>query len=84
MSPASDAQPIATAPKDGRKVTVLWTDRDGQENETIAQFRSLDRLNLAGGEWDESDTGWWAYVDSDTQKRIEPHAWLPRGGDDEE
>lgn len=77
-------QPIATAPKDGRKVTVLWTDRDGQENETIAQFRSLDRLNLAGGEWDESDTGWWAYVDSDTQKRIEPHGWLPRGGDDEE
>ncbi len=56
---------------------MLWTDRDGQENETIAQYRSLDRLKLAGGDWDESDAGWWAYVDSDTQKRIEPHGWKP-------
>jgi len=81
----AETQPIATAPKDGRKVAVLWTDRDGQENETIAQFRSLDRLKQAGGEWDESDTGWWAYVDSDTQKRIEPHSWRPPpGAEDEE
>lgn len=74
-------QTIASAPRDGRKITVLWTDRDGQENETIAQYRSLEQLRLAGGEWDESDSGWWAYVDSDTQKRIEPHGWLAPGED---
>ena len=77
-------RPIATAPKDGRKVTVYWTDRDGQENESLAQYRSLDRLQAAGGDWDESDTGWWAYVDSDTQKRIEPHSWKSPSADDEE
>jgi hypothetical protein len=27
----AEPKPIDTAPKDGRKVTVLWTDRDGQE-----------------------------------------------------
>jgi len=81
----AEPQPIATAPKDGRKVSVLWTDRDGQENESIAQYRSLDRLQRAGGEWDESDAGWWTYVDSDTQKRIEPHSWRPStAGEDEE
>jgi hypothetical protein len=74
-------QAIASAPKDGRKVAVLWTDRDGQENQTIAHYRSLDQLRLAGGEWDEGDAGWWAYVDSDTQKRIEPHGWIPPGQD---
>lgn len=73
----NEPKPIATAPKDGRKITVQWTDRDGQENESIAQFRSLERLKLAGGEWDESDAGWWAHVDSDTQKRIDPHSWIP-------
>ena len=46
----AEPKPIETAPKDGRKVTVLWTDRDGQENETIAQYRSLDRLKLTGGD----------------------------------
>ncbi len=25
--------PIATAPKDGRKITVVWTDDDDQRNE---------------------------------------------------
>ena len=77
-------QAIASAPRDGRKVTVLWTDRDGQENETIAQYRSLEQLRLAGGDWDESDAGWWAYVDSDTQKRIEPHGWKAPGKDGED
>lgn len=67
---------IDTAPKDGRKIQVYWTDADGQENESIAQYRSLERLKAAGGEWDESDAGWWAFVDSDTQKRITPHAWI--------
>jgi hypothetical protein len=78
------AQPMATAPTDGRKVTVLWTDRDGQENETIAHYRSLERLKLAGGDWDDSDAGWWAYIDGDTQKRIEPHSWKPAGSDEDE
>jgi hypothetical protein len=77
-------QPIATAPMDGRKVTVVWTDRDGQENETIAQYRSLEQLNRTGGQWDDSDAGWWAYVDSDTQKRVEPHGWLPPDSDEPE
>ena len=73
---------ITTAPMDGRKVTVLWTDADGQENESIAQFRSLDRLRAIGGEWDESDAGWWAFVDGSTQKKIDPHSWVS-GGEDE-
>lgn len=80
----TNPQPIATAPKDGRKVTVFWTDRDGQENESIAQYRSLDRLKATGGEWDASDEGWWAYVDGDTLKRIQPHGWKPPGGEDDD
>ena len=72
----AEPKPIDTAPRDGRKVTVLWTDRDGQENESIAQYRSVDRLKQAGGDWDESDAGWWAYVDSETQKKISPHSWI--------
>ena len=75
---------MATAPMDVTKITVFWTDRDGQENQSIAQYRSLDRLKAAGGDWDEGDTGWWAYVDSDTQKRIEPHGWTPASADDDE
>lgn len=75
-------KPIDTAPKDGRKVQVYWTDADGQENESIAQYRSLERLKAAGGEWDESDAGWWAFVDSNTQKRITPHSWI--SGDEED
>ena len=75
---------IDTAPKDGRKVTVVWTDRDGQENESIAHYRVLDRLKAAGGDWDESDAGWWAYIDGDTQKRIEPHGWKAPGDEEEE
>jgi hypothetical protein len=76
--------PIATAPTDGSKVTVYWTDRDGQENESVAQYRSLARLKAAGGQWDDNDEGWWAYVDSDTQKRITPHSWSKSGGGDDE
>ena len=75
--------PISTAPKDGRKITVFWTDRDEQENESVAHYRSLERLRAAGGDWDASDAGWWAYIDSDTQKRIEPHSWRPDAADDE-
>lgn len=76
--------PIDTAPRNGKKITVYWTDRDGQENESIAQYRSLDRLKASGGDWDDSDAGWWAYTDSDTQKKIEPHSWRPARSDDED
>jgi hypothetical protein len=79
----ADRKPIETAPRDGRKVQVYWTDIDGQENESIAQYRSLERLKASGGDWDESDAGWWAFIDSDTQKRISPHSWAP-GEDDGE
>ena len=73
----AEPKPMETAPRDGRKITVLWTDRDGQENESIAQYRSPERLKQAGGDWG-------AYVDSDTQKRIEPHGWKPADSGDED
>ena len=56
----------------------------GRKTSPLAQYRSLDRLKATGGDWDESDTGWWAYVDSDTQKRIEPHGWKSTSADDED
>ncbi|MBA3449353.1 MAG: hypothetical protein H0T56_17455 [Pseudaminobacter sp.] len=68
-------KPIETAPTDGTKIEVHWTDRDGQENRSIAQYRSLERLRAIGGDWDESDAGWWAFVDGETQKKISPHSW---------
>ena len=81
----AEPKPMETAPRDGRKITVLWTDRDGQENESIAQYRAPERQKQARGDWDESDAGWWAYVDSDTQKRIEPHGWMrAESGDEDE
>ncbi len=76
-------QPIETAPRDGSKVKVYWTDALGQENESIARYRSPETLRKSGGEWDETDAGWWAFVDSDTQKRIEPHAWSSGEEEDE-
>lgn len=66
-------KPIATAPTDGRKVMVQWRDRMGVENSSIARYRS-------GG--DPEEAGWWTFVDSDTQKRIEPHSWSPLDSDD--
>ena len=48
-------KPIASAPKDGRKITVYWTDRDGQENESIAQYRSAERLKSMG---DTDEQAW--------------------------
>lgn len=77
-------KPISTAPMDGSKITVVWTDRNGQENQSIAQYRSLARMKATGGDWDESDAGWWAFIDSDTQRRIEPHGWKSFTGGDEE
>lgn len=78
----AERKPISTAPKDGSKVTVHWTDEDGQENETIAQYRSLDHLKRSGGQWDAADEGWWAFVDGDTQKKIRPDSWAPQGESD--
>jgi hypothetical protein len=68
--------PIETAPKDGSSVEVCWTDRDGQENQSVARYRSLGRLKAAGGDWDEADAGWWTFIDGETLKKIEPHAWI--------
>ncbi len=79
--------PIASAPKDGRKITVVWTDDDDQRNESIAQYRSLDQLRAGGGQWDEADTGWWTFIDSRTQRKIDPTAWISEtegDGDDED
>jgi hypothetical protein len=67
--------PIDTAPKDGRNVRVFWTNRDGEENESIARYRSIPRLRQAGGDWDQADEGWWTFTDGSTQLRIEPTAW---------
>lgn len=78
----SNPRPIDTAPRNGAKVRVHWTDMDGQENESIAQYRSAEMLKALGGDWDQSDVGWWAFIDSSTQKKIEPHSWTT--GDDEE
>ena len=69
-------RPIATAPKDGSKVRIFWTDADGQENESIARYRSLDRLKAAGGDWDEADAGWWIFTDSNKQQKVDPTAWI--------
>jgi len=72
------------SPKDGRKITVVWTDDDDQRNESIAQYRTLAQLQAGGGEWDEADTGWWTFTDSKTQRKIEPTAWISETDDDED
>jgi hypothetical protein len=64
-------QPISTAPRDGSKVTVYWTDGDGVMNESLAR-------------WDAADEAWWAYTDSRTQKKIEPTSWRPASSDEGE
>jgi hypothetical protein len=65
----ADRKPIDTAPKDGSKVTVYWKDSNGVINESIAQYR---------------DDGWWTYIDSDTQKKVEPTSWRPAFEDDDD
>lgn len=75
-------KPISTAPRDGSKVTVFWTDALGQENESVARYRSAERLRAAGGDWDQADEGWWTFTDSNTQKKIDPHSWLSEQGED--
>ena len=75
-------QPISTAPNNGEKVIVHWVDADGQENESVAQYRSLEKLTAIGGDWSEADAGWWAFIDATTQKKIEPVSWTD-GSEDE-
>ncbi|WP_425299197.1 hypothetical protein [Pseudaminobacter soli (ex Zhang et al. 2022)] len=69
-------RPISTAPMDGSKVRIVWTDADGQENESIGQYRSLERMRRTGGDWDDSDAGWWVFVDGTTQKKVDPTVWI--------
>ena len=76
-------RPIDTAPKDGSKVRVFWTNADGEESESIARYQSLDNLKRAGGDWDDADSGWWIFTDGHTQQRVEPTAWAA-GSDDED
>lgn len=77
-------KPIATAPKDGRKVRLLWTDADGQQNESMGRFRSLEQVKAAGGDWDVADAGWWVFTDGNTQKRVDPTGWVADVEDDDE
>ena len=79
----SKKQSISSAPTDGSKVQIFWTDEDGQENQSIGQYRSLDRLKATGGQWDETDAGWWVFTDSSTQKKVEPTGWQPAGKPDD-
>lgn len=76
-------QPISSAPNDGKKVTVIWTDDHDRENTSVAQYRSETWLQRAGGDWDENDIGWWTYINSDTQRRIQPSEWINENVDDE-
>ena len=65
----ADRKPISTAPTDGSKVTVYWKDANSVINESIAQYR---------------DGAWWTYIDSDTQKRVEPTSWRPTSEDSDD
>ena len=67
---------MESAPRDGRTLRVFWTNEYGEESLALARYRSLDRLRLAGGDWDAADEGWWTFIDGRTQRRIEPEAWL--------
>lgn len=67
----AERQSISSAPKDGSRVTVYWTDGDGVMNESIAK-------------WDAESKAWWAYTDGSTQKKVEPTSWRPAGSDDED
>lgn len=61
-----------TAPRDGSEVRVQWRDRTGVENTSLAHYRD----GPGGG-------AWWTYVDSDTLKRVEPHAWFATDEDED-
>jgi hypothetical protein len=74
---------MSSAPRDGSKIIVFWNGRDGQQSQSIAQYRSPDMLERSGLEWDAADVGWWTFIDADTQKRVEPLAWLPKDEDED-
>jgi hypothetical protein len=76
--------PIDSAPKDGRKVRVFWTDAAGVESESVARYRDVARLRRGGGDWDDADAGWWTFTDGHTQQRIEPTAWAAECDDEDE
>lgn len=76
--------PISTAPQDGTTVTVIWTDFDGQVDKSPARYRRLEQLKKAGGDWDENDSGWWTYLNSTTQKKINPSIWVENPEDETE
>ena len=63
----AERRPISTAPKDGTRITVYWTDSDGVANESIARW---------------NDGAWWTYTDSSTQKKIDPASWRPASSED--
>ncbi|CAN7693453.1 hypothetical protein [Mesorhizobium caraganae] len=65
----ADRKPIATAPTDGSKVTVLWKDGAGVVSESVGQYR---------------DGAWWVYTDSDTQKKVDPTSWRPASSVDDD
>ena len=77
-------QSIDTAPKDGSKVTVYWTDGDGVLNESIAHYRSAERLKALGGDVNPGEVGWWAAIDGHTQKKIEPTSWRPASDEEDD
>jgi hypothetical protein len=66
-------KPMDAAPTDGREVRVQWRDAAGVENTSLAHYRSGPG----------AQGGWWTYVDSDTLKRIEPHAWFDLDEDED-
>jgi hypothetical protein len=70
-------QPIETAPRDGTDVIVFWADETEQDYAAVAWFRRWDDVKDIGGDWTRDDEGWWTYVSSVSQVKIEPAHWVP-------
>lgn len=72
-------QPIATAPKDESEIIVGFDIADTWIVRS-AWYRSAELIVHLGGEWDETDIGWWSYKNSVTQEKLEgiyePTHWL--------
>jgi hypothetical protein len=77
-------QPIESAPKDGRDLIVgvdiatVWIVRS-------AWYRGRDVIEQQPETFDESDIGWWSYIHSVTQEKLEgiyePTHWLCEVGE---
>jgi hypothetical protein len=77
-------QPIETAPKDGRYLIVgvdiatVWIVRS-------AWYRGPEVIEQQPETFDESDIGWWSYIHSVTQEKLEgiyePTHWLCEVGE---